>query len=79
MKEDWENIWYIGMFGGMIGVTVLLYYKPDSACVCFCIYLSLRVLTQLLLDILSVQNWALKEAKQRMEARGEQTEYKPSS
>ncbi|EIM92979.1 uncharacterized protein STEHIDRAFT_46648 [Stereum hirsutum FP-91666 SS1] len=57
VKEDWENIWYIGMFGGMIGVSVLLYYKPDSA----------------------VQNWALQEAKQRMEARGEPTEYKPSS
>jgi len=26
----------------------------------------------------SIQTWALKEAKARMEARGENTEYKPS-
>lgn len=56
VKEDWENVWYIGMFGGMGAVGVLLYYKPDT----------------------SIQTWALKEAKERMEARGEKVEYKPS-
>ncbi|KAI0051781.1 hypothetical protein FA95DRAFT_1484783 [Auriscalpium vulgare] len=55
VKEDWENIWYIGMFGGMGLATVLLYYKPDT----------------------SIQTWALQEAKQRMEARGEKVDYKP--
>ncbi|KDQ63675.1 hypothetical protein JAAARDRAFT_53867 [Jaapia argillacea MUCL 33604] len=55
-KEDWENLWYIGMFGGMGLATVLLYYKPDT----------------------SIQTWALKEARERMEARGEKVEYKPT-
>ncbi|KAI0067725.1 hypothetical protein BV25DRAFT_1876391 [Artomyces pyxidatus] len=55
VKEDWENLWYIGMFGGMGLAAVLLYYKPDT----------------------SIQTWALKEAKARMEARGEKVEYKP--
>jgi len=57
VKEDWENIWYIGMFGSMGLATVLLYYKPDT----------------------SIQTWALKEAKERMEARGEKVEYKPAA
>jgi len=60
LKEDWENIWYVGMFGTMAVATVLLYYKPDT----------------------SIQTWALKEAKERMEARearGEQYRYRPSS
>ncbi|GAB1518821.1 hypothetical protein RhiTH_001886 [Rhizoctonia solani] len=55
-KEDWEFLWYAGMFGGMIFGGVLLYYKPDT----------------------SIQTWALREAKERMEARGEKIEYKPS-
>lgn len=33
MKEDWENIYYIGMFGTMGVAAVLLYYKPDTRCV----------------------------------------------
>ncbi|KAI6133120.1 Ndufb11, NADH dehydrogenase 1 beta subcomplex subunit [Pisolithus croceorrhizus] len=57
VKEDWENIWYVGMFGTMLAAAVLLYYKPDT----------------------SIQTWALKEAKQRMEARGEKYKYEPSS
>lgn len=32
VKEDWENIWYIGMFGTMALAAVLLYYKPDTRC-----------------------------------------------
>ncbi|KAK0198387.1 uncharacterized protein ARMOST_09026 [Armillaria ostoyae] len=56
VKEDWENIWYIGMFGTMAFASVMLYYKPDT----------------------SIQTWALEEAKQRMEARGEKYKYEPS-
>jgi len=55
VKEDWENIWYIGMFGTMGLAALLLYYKPDT----------------------SIQGWALKEAKTRMEARGEKVQYEP--
>lgn len=29
-KEDWENVWYYGMYGGMALAAVLLYYKPDT-------------------------------------------------
>jgi len=57
VKEDWENIWYIGMFGTMAFAAVMLYYKPDT----------------------SIQTWALKEAKERMEARGEKYLYEPQS
>jgi hypothetical protein len=35
VKEDWENIWYFGMFGSIGLATVLLYYKPDTRCVPF--------------------------------------------
>ncbi|KAF9499718.1 hypothetical protein BDN71DRAFT_1502623 [Pleurotus eryngii] len=31
VKEDWENIWVIGMFGSMAFATVMLYYKPDTS------------------------------------------------
>lgn len=57
VKEDWENIWYWGMFGSMAFAAVMLYYKPDT----------------------SIQTWALEEAKNRMEARGEKYKYEPSS
>ncbi|KIY72813.1 hypothetical protein CYLTODRAFT_366975 [Cylindrobasidium torrendii FP15055 ss-10] len=30
-KEEWENIWYIGMFGTMAFAGVMLYYKPDTS------------------------------------------------
>jgi hypothetical protein len=39
VKEDWENIWYIGMFGTMGLTGVLLYYKPDSRCVAYSVEL----------------------------------------
>ncbi|KAF8314974.1 hypothetical protein DL93DRAFT_2057709 [Clavulina sp. PMI_390] len=55
-REDWELMWYIGMFGSMGLAAVGLYYKPDT----------------------SINTWAMQEAKQRMEARGESTEYRPS-
>ncbi|KAK7463651.1 hypothetical protein VKT23_005592 [Stygiomarasmius scandens] len=57
VKESWENLWYIGMFGSMGVAAVMMYYKPDT----------------------SIQTWALREAKERMEARGEQYKYEPSS
>ncbi|PPQ64432.1 hypothetical protein CVT26_002139 [Gymnopilus dilepis] len=57
VKEDWENVWYIGMFGTMAFASVMLYYKPDT----------------------SVQSWALREAKERMEARGEKYQYESES
>ncbi|KIY47018.1 Ndufb11, NADH dehydrogenase 1 beta subcomplex subunit [Fistulina hepatica ATCC 64428] len=57
VKEGWENIWYIGMFGSMTFGAVMYYYKPGS----------------------SIQTWALEEAKQRMEARGEAYKYEPKS
>ncbi|KAH7915819.1 Ndufb11, NADH dehydrogenase 1 beta subcomplex subunit [Hygrophoropsis aurantiaca] len=57
VKDEWENIWYVGMFGSMAMAAVLLYYKPDT----------------------SIQTWALKEAKDRMEARGDKYKYEPTS
>ncbi|KAI0307805.1 ESSS subunit of NADH:ubiquinone oxidoreductase [Multifurca ochricompacta] len=57
IKEDWENIWYLGMFGSLGLAALLLYYKPDT----------------------SIQGWALKEAKARMETRGEKVQFEPSS
>ncbi|KAG7099288.1 hypothetical protein E1B28_001147 [Marasmius oreades] len=57
VKESWENIWYIGMFGSMAFAGVVLYYKPDT----------------------SIQTWALQEAKNRMEARGEKYKYEPET
>ncbi|KAJ4489326.1 ESSS subunit of NADH:ubiquinone oxidoreductase-domain-containing protein [Lentinula edodes] len=57
VKESWENIWYIGMFGSMAFAAVMLYYKPDNG----------------------VESWALREAKERMEARGEKYKYEPES
>jgi hypothetical protein len=38
VKEDWENIWYIGMFGTMAFAAVMLYYKPDTRCVILRLY-----------------------------------------
>jgi len=57
VKESWENIWLIGMFGTMAFASVMLYYKPDT----------------------SIQSWALQEAKERLEARGEKYKYEKSS
>lgn len=31
MRESWELIWYVGMFGTMGVATVLHYYKPDTS------------------------------------------------
>jgi len=53
-REDWELIWYFGMFGGMALAAVGLYFKPDT----------------------SIQTWALKEAKDRMDASDTEWQYK---
>ncbi|KAL9938998.1 hypothetical protein V8E36_001811 [Tilletia maclaganii] len=29
-KEDWENIWMYGMFGGMAFAGIVLLYRPDT-------------------------------------------------
>lgn len=29
-KENWENMWYLGLFGGMAFAGVVLMYKPDT-------------------------------------------------
>jgi len=55
VKQDWELLWYWGMFGSMAVAAIGLYYKPDT----------------------SISKWALQEAKERMEARGEPTQYRP--
>jgi len=75
VKEDWENVWYIGMFGTMAFASVMLYYKPDTRCV---------LLTNLpgaapKNAVSSIQTIALREAKERMEARGEKYRYEPQS
>jgi hypothetical protein len=75
-KEDWENVWVIGMFGTMGLAMVLLYYKPDTRFAG--IWVIQNFLSTTHVDF-SIQTWALKEAKERMEARGEKYEYKPSS
>jgi len=31
VREDWEIIWYLGMFGSMGFAGVLHYYKPDTS------------------------------------------------
>ena len=75
MKEDWENIWYIGMFGTMAFAAVMLYYKPDTRCA----YRARDSLILFTLFFASIQTWALREAKERMEARGEKYKYEPQS
>ncbi|SPO19796.1 uncharacterized protein UTRI_00188_B [Ustilago trichophora] len=30
-KQDWENMWYFGLFGGMAFAGVVLMYKPDTS------------------------------------------------
>lgn len=32
-REDWELIWYIGMYGTMAFIALGLYFKPDTRCV----------------------------------------------
>jgi hypothetical protein len=72
VKEDWENIWYIGMFGSIGLASLLLYYKPDTTWVSLCLPCYISPMQEH-----SIQGWALKEAKARMEARGEKVQYEP--
>ena len=75
VKEDWENVWYIGMFGTMAFASVMLYYKPDTRCV----LLANLPGAALKYTVSSIQTIALREAKERMEARGEKYRYEPQS
>lgn len=72
-REDWEVIWYVGMFGSMATAAVLMYYKPDTRCV----FIFLTRIPSLTFTR-SIQTSALAEAKKRMEARGEATDYVPT-
>ena len=74
IKEDWENIWYFGMFGSIGLAAVLLYYKPDTRCAALFRPVIIKITNA---NGLSIQGWALKEAKARMEARGEKVQYDP--
>lgn len=60
----------------MAVAAVGLYYKPDTRYVC---NIDVPQICRPMLLSSSIQTWALREAKARMEARGESTEYKPSS
>ena len=72
VKEDWENIWYFGMFGSIGLAALLLYYKPDTRCASVSLApFRIRSYT----GTRSIQGWALKEAKARMDARGEKVHY----
>ncbi|KAI9475492.1 MAG: ESSS subunit of NADH:ubiquinone oxidoreductase-domain-containing protein [Benjaminiella poitrasii] len=33
VKEDWEDIYYVGMGGGFLLMAIALYYKPDTSVV----------------------------------------------
>lgn len=78
VKEEWESLWYWGMYGSMALAAVLLYYKPDSRSVTLASHAAICG-SGTDARPSSIQTWALKEAKARMEARGEAVEYKPSS
>ena len=62
------------MYGGFGLATVLLYYKPDTRCAALFPPVIAKITNA---KRLSIQGWALKEAKARMEARGEKVQYGP--
>lgn len=61
------------MFGSMAFAAVMLYYKPDNGYELYDRNSSLNNSPH----IYSVESWALREAKERMEARGEKYKYEP--
>jgi len=71
-------MWYIGMFGSMALAGVGLYYKPDTRCAGP--FFRGRHTSSMIAHKrhFSINTWAMKEAKQRMEARGDPTDYRPS-
>ena len=71
----YRHVWRHGIRGG--GVVLQAGHKVRHR-VCFRLLAIADDLGVFFVSI-SIQNWALKEAKQRMEARGEKVEYKPSS
>jgi hypothetical protein len=58
------------MFGSIGLAALLLYYKPDTRWVSLCYSWYISPMRER-----SIQGWALKEAKARMEARGEKVQY----
>jgi hypothetical protein len=60
------------MYGSIGLASLLLYYKPDTRWVSFYWFVYISPMQEH-----SIQGWALKEAKARMEARGEKVQYKP--
>ena len=65
------------MFGTMAFAAVMLYYKPDTRYAV--VYLIAKYRALKFFCYSSIQSWALKEAKERMEARGEKYQYEPQS
>jgi hypothetical protein len=65
------------MFGTLAFASVMLYYKPDTRYAPLVLLAKYRALTFKCNS--SIQTWALKEAKERMEARGEKYQYEPQS
>ena len=57
----------------MAGAGVAYYYKPDTKWVCLLTTISFFNLS------ISIQTWALNQAKSRMEERGELPKYEPSN
>ena len=70
-------MWYIGMFGSMALAGVGLYYKPDTR-YAGPFWRLICKLSDGSHSHSSINTWAMKEAKQRMEARGDPTDYRPS-
>jgi hypothetical protein len=63
------------MFGTLVAATVAVYYKPDTRYVFHGGSFFFRL--DEFRRASSIQTWALVEAKKRMEARGEATDYVP--
>jgi hypothetical protein len=62
------------MFGSMLFAGVTLYYKPDTRCALISFERPLLTWYPF-----SIQQWAIEEAKARLDARGEKYKYEPST
>ncbi|RIA98722.1 hypothetical protein C1645_685483 [Glomus cerebriforme] len=66
VKEDWENIWVYGMGGSLLLGAIIAIYKPDTR----------QETLEYFFDLNDfVQSWASREAKKRLEERGENLAY----
>lgn len=68
-KEEWENIWYVGMYGSMLLAGVLLYYKPDTRYARFYTVYALTTHSGLQLVDMGVQRSKAKDGGARGEDR----------